>query len=57
MFAGYTVSDMRIRQQDLLRDGGYEPMQRQIGGEWVIDHRLRRLFIQVIVSLLAFWGL
>lgn len=59
MFPGCTISDMRMRQQDLLREGGYEPVRRQIRGEWVIDQRLGldRLFVQVIVSLLAAFGL
>jgi len=50
---------MRTRQQDLLREGGYEPVRRQVHAQWIIDRRrsLDQLFVQVIVSLLAAFGL
>jgi len=59
MFPGCTLADMRTRQQDLLREGGYEPVRRQVHAQWIIDRRrsLDQLFVQVIVSLLAAFGL
>jgi hypothetical protein len=59
MFPGCTLSDMRMRQADLLREGGYEPMPRQINGEWIVDQRLLldHFFVQLVVSLLAALGL
>ncbi len=59
MFPGCTPTDMRIRQQDLLRENGYEPTQRWANGQWVADYRLwlDRLFVGMIVSLLALLGL
>jgi hypothetical protein len=59
MFPGFTVTDMRMRQADLLREGGYEPERCRIRGQWVGDRRLGldRFMVQLIVSLLAALGL
>ncbi len=59
MFPGFTIIDALARQQDLLRDGGYEPTRPQPHGEWIIGQylRLARLGAQVVLSALAALGL
>ncbi len=58
MFPGCTLSDMLIRQADLLREAGYEPQPRYIDGQWIISRRPRldRLVMRWILSLLAVLG-
>jgi hypothetical protein len=59
MFPGFTVTDMRMRQADLLREGDYDLVRRQIRGRRIVDQRLclDHFMVQVIVSLLAALGL
>ncbi|MBC7236724.1 MAG: hypothetical protein H5T69_12870 [Chloroflexi bacterium] len=37
MFPGCTELDMRARQQDLLREAGYDPELHRAGGRWVFE--------------------
>jgi hypothetical protein len=59
MFPGCTELQMRVRNQDVLREAGFQPRSRAEGAVWPKERKVRlgRALVQYVSALLAVIGL